>query len=109
MANGDNSNGGNLAENKFRSTFAHDILVVLRYIGFYTKLDRQGSKVRIRVQIGPKRNNRFLLVIPQRGENCRVTWGDTRLQPLDAKLGETEPQDVAREFAQRIVATGLKL
>ncbi|WP_431976009.1 hypothetical protein [Micromonospora haikouensis] len=92
-----------LAENKYRSAFAHDILMVLRAVGFYAKLDRSGSKVRVRVHVGPRHADRFLLLIPARGEQYRVTQGDTRLDPLDARLGGDEcPHDVAREFTARI-------
>lgn len=85
-----------------RSAFAHDIPSVLRQLGLYTKLDRAGSKVGVRVHLGPRRQDRFLLLIPARGEQYRVTRGHLRLEPLDARLGQEKPQDVAKEFAARI-------
>ncbi|MCX5070908.1 hypothetical protein OOJ91_34230 [Micromonospora lupini] len=95
----------NLAENKYRSSYAHDILVCLRALGLYTKLDRDGSKVRVRVHLSRREQDRFLLVVPTRGERYRVTHGSHRLTPLDARLGAQLPHDVAKEFAGRIATT----
>ncbi|MBM0201823.1 hypothetical protein JNW90_00970 [Micromonospora sp. STR1s_5] len=91
-----------LAENKYRSSYAHDVLVCLRVLGLYAKLDRDGSKVRVRVHLGRSQRDRFLLMVPARGEQFRVTRGNSRLEPLNARLGAECPHDVVKEFVTRI-------